>query len=253
VLLWVLQGLQIFFMGATCYRIACTPPTSQPARLSWVEKSWTVFTMVISALIQLFYIRRIWRLCKCWPVTATLYILLLVKIGSGIALLIGLEEKVDTVFAQEDIQWVIVLHLGSEAVIDQIIAWSMAYALFLRRTDFQSTNTVIDLLVRYAVGTGFVTSVLTLVALISYMVSVQSFVLRFIVSIEAFVYYCAMLANLHIRSTLKKYLDHTQEDPIHLTTLEPHAPRIGDRIASDSWSAREGGESQDSAVSDDHA
>ena len=96
-------------------------------------------------------------------------------------------------------------------------------------------------------------------------ISVQSFVVRLLVSVEASVYYCAMLAkcafilslillipgchlleslgnSLHIRSTLKKYVDRTHEAPIHLTTLEPHPSRTGNRMTNDSGSIREGGE-----------
>ena len=46
-------------------------------------------------------------------------------------------EEMDTVFTVNDIKWVGILYLGSEAVLDQIIAWSMACALFLRRMQFQ--------------------------------------------------------------------------------------------------------------------
>ena len=56
------------------------------------------------------------------------------------------------------------------------------------------------------------------------------------------VIYWNLPGSLHIRSELKKYLGHTQEVPILLSTLVPHGSQTGDGLTNDSGSTREVGE-----------
>ncbi|TCD62139.1 hypothetical protein EIP91_007291 [Steccherinum ochraceum] len=143
------------------------------AVIPWSAGSSVMIGMVITACVQLFYIRRIWILSNHnWILVAFV-----------IAVCVG---------------------LSMSAAVDIIIASILIYYLYKARTGFKSTDRLIHALMAYTVNSGFITMICSTLSVISFFVLPQSLVFAGLVQMSSKLYANSFLGTLNARQRLRK-------------------------------------------------
>ncbi|KAF9503245.1 hypothetical protein BS47DRAFT_1356359 [Hydnum rufescens UP504] len=156
----------------------------------WLEfLTYQINTVCASVTVQTFFAYRVYSL------SANLYIGVLVQ---ALVLLQFVMIKECT--------WLIVLWLAIQAIADIVITTCMCLLLRRRRTGFQKTDSVINRMVLYTISTGLITSVLSCFLLVMFAKYAFHFSeITVGMPLGAF-YSITMLANLHMRTTLRARL-----------------------------------------------
>ncbi|KAF9519014.1 hypothetical protein BS47DRAFT_1388434 [Hydnum rufescens UP504] len=110
--------------------------------------------------------------------------------------------------------WLIVTWLAFQAVSDVAIATCMCILLRRRRTGFQRTDSIINRMVLYTIGTGSLTGVLSCIILGLFATYGFEFSVLILTMPLSALYSITMLANLHARRTLQTKL--TQTTPLQV-------------------------------------
>jgi len=149
--------------------------------------------------------------CLCWCMTSA-------QFGVGLDLYFlanKLHVPQDVVRLSRPL---IIAWLTMQAISDLIIAGAMSFFLRRRRTGFPQTDTVIKILMMYAINTGLLTSMVAMeVMLVFTFCGFQFFHECFIIPLGG-LYTTSLLANLHSRSMLRRKLQGGPQS-VHLSRL----------------------------------
>ncbi|KAL5519598.1 hypothetical protein ACEPAH_1281 [Sanghuangporus vaninii] len=218
VLLWILITLQLVLVAHYNYYVLVTNFTnlSVVGKITW---SWT--TPVLSSeisdfIIRLYYSKRIWILSdRNWFLTIGAVFWNFAAFGSSIAFTAKM-FPLDSLHEVSGFSWLLYMSLASGFVADLWTAISVCY--FLRkdtRSGLQRTDSLVNKLTAYIIGTGLLTSICTMCALITYAVMPNNSIFVAIYSNLAKLYFNALLANLNTRKRLRgdfafaiDFLDH---------------------------------------------
>jgi len=202
---WALQGLELFFLSAASYQSSFEHSRSQRVDFHlWNASSWLLIGVLMSGLVQAFYALRIYQLSGKIYLMPILGILIVFKLGVGIAVVIlpialGLSE-----WTTKRTHWVPPVWMAADAGLDLTLLVCMCVSLFAQRTGLPSTDRLIKRMLRYSLHTGLLTSSVCIGSVISYWRSgTGPTTVAF--NISAFsLYVTAMLANLHTRTSLRR-------------------------------------------------
>ncbi|KAL5484815.1 hypothetical protein ACEPAI_7457 [Sanghuangporus weigelae] len=166
-----------------------------------------LFSPVICALVQLFYITRAHSLSKGN---------LLMTSGLAICTIALLMAKYVYLYLVhvEEFASLIKLEIAMNAMgffTDTIIALALIFLLCKHRPGFKKTERIITRLVAFTIGTGLITSVVAFVAFVSAIVLPHALVYLFMDFCMSKLYYNCMLASLNSRSSLREKMDRTSE------------------------------------------
>ncbi|KAF8314615.1 uncharacterized protein EI90DRAFT_421247 [Cantharellus anzutake] len=180
-------------------------------RAFW-EVDYTMLSMVIcSAIVQFFFILRLYRLSGSTWLPTSIVFLTLGQFGTGVALFV----KANATHSPENVLFskgpLAISWLTLEAVADLVIAFAMSYFLQKRRTGFRRMDTVLRKLTAYAISTGLVTG--------------PQFIPMIFIFVLGGVYTTSLLANLHSRSKLWSELRFEGDNGISI-----HLSRLPSRI-----------------------
>ncbi|KAL4250052.1 hypothetical protein ABKN59_004923 [Abortiporus biennis] len=203
--LWVIDILTLVFgmVGIYFYLITnYTNPTSL-VNLHWAIPASVLTTTISDSLVRFMFIYRIWRLSK------QTYL----GIGSGVFNVVvtatGLLESIRVwqigKFEELDqIRWIFLWSWITIAIIDTFIAAALCILLFQRKTGFKRTDSQINILMRYSIHTGALTSLCAIGILITYLTMPDNFVYIGIFLPLPQLYHNALLASLNGREGLKE-------------------------------------------------
>jgi len=171
----------------------------------WSAGASVLLAVVIAALVQVFFIRRIYILSqRSILVTAIPSVSLFFRVAFGTA---------TSIFAWIVPTWVAfhnetgpyvttITGLSLASVTDIIIASLMIYYLYNSRTGILSTDHLLKVLMTYCVNTGAATMVTSLVIVITYLKVENSMMFAGFVEIQSKLYSNSFLATLNARKTL---------------------------------------------------
>jgi len=162
--------------------------------------------MVITACVQMFYIRRIYILsAKNWLLTTIVSVMLFVRVPFSFtagALMYTLHTW-NEFRVQIGPLVAVCVGLGLSAVVDITIASMLIYYLYKARTGFKSTDRLIHTLMAYTVNSGFITMICSTLAVVTFFVLPQSLVFAGLVQMSSKLYANSFLGTLNARQRLR--------------------------------------------------
>ncbi|KAL5492871.1 hypothetical protein ACEPAI_4319 [Sanghuangporus weigelae] len=206
-LLWIFDAIQFFMVADYGY----TTLVANFTNLLVVGKvTWSICWPILledtgNFIIRLFYIRRIWIMSdRNIFLSVTAVVLNFVALGIAFALvfmakLLHLQSFLEI----SSISWLMFTSLGSGVAADLWIAICVCYFLFKDKTGFQRTDTMLRKLTVYIIGTGLLTSFVTVACFISYATMPNNGVYVAIYSCISKLYFNALLATLNTRKRLR--------------------------------------------------
>ncbi|KII84161.1 hypothetical protein PLICRDRAFT_179836 [Plicaturopsis crispa FD-325 SS-3] len=172
-------------------------------KMVWSVLLEALFTGVTGALVQTFFVHRIWRLSKKNIfVSITILILVLSCASCGTAwVVISLQMH-----TFEDLLRLNPLTLSINAITaaaDVIIAASLVFLLTKSRTGFKRSDTIITRLVVFTVNTGLLTSVCAISSLIAIVASPDTLIYATFYFCIGRLYANSLLATLNARKSIR--------------------------------------------------
>ncbi|KAI5116031.1 hypothetical protein M0805_002086 [Coniferiporia weirii] len=186
----------------------------------------SVLAGIISACVQSLFIRRIWSLSRSNVfLTAFISCLVMAQLAATLVyfgLMYNFTEIAQLSLTRKAEHTVIII----TAVVDFSIAATMAFLLHSIRIGFKATNTIVDRLIIYTIGTGFLTGVLCLVAVATSLAFPDTFIWMLVMITLPKLYFNSMLASLNCRQGLRDNLADMANTgptlPTYSRTLSPH-------------------------------
>ncbi|KAF9505731.1 hypothetical protein BS47DRAFT_1353646 [Hydnum rufescens UP504] len=203
---WILQGLEVVFLSLESYvsGVKHSFPAPVVGYHPWIGILWILVGVLMSSMVQTFYAWRIYQLSHKIYLMPLLGVLIVLKLGVGIAVAVLPAARRLSTWTVRETEWVPPLWMATDGVLDLTLLVCMCVALFAQRTGLQSTDRLINRMLRYCLHTGLLTSTVTIGSAISYWIS-GTCTTTIALNISAFsLYVTAMLANLHTRSRLRE-------------------------------------------------
>ncbi|KAH9981566.1 hypothetical protein BJV74DRAFT_83231 [Russula compacta] len=129
----------------------------------------------LAFMIQLFYARRLYLISKSIVLVVIVAGLAVFNFGTGIVL--AVREHMLKRYSRESTSiWLGYMGMGSFVFLDALIAVSMCWCLYRRRTGYARTDTIITTLMIYIISSGMLTSILGLASVISFVAAPTTFI-----------------------------------------------------------------------------
>ncbi|KAL5478276.1 hypothetical protein ACEPAI_2460 [Sanghuangporus weigelae] len=173
---------------------------------------------IIDAMIQIVLVRRVWCLSdRNRILTTTLSIAVLAQFATTTAVYFKILKltKLAQIFEDVDLQ---LAGNAVEVFTDTFLAASLVSLLWKARSGLHSSNSIVNRLMTYIVGSSLITILCMLVAVIADIVAPHSLIHETADLIISKLYFNCMLASLNARSSLRENLVvHAGEISFHLT------------------------------------
>ncbi|KAI8984860.1 hypothetical protein BD414DRAFT_537306 [Trametes punicea] len=177
----------------------------------WGAGASILVGVFISAAVHAFYIRRVWIMSSgSIPVTAFITLLALCRFGCGLgSFILSLEITQWTPFRANVSPLVtIALGLGCAAAVDVLVALTLSYYIQRDRGKWESTgqesDNRIDSVLIYAVNTGAITALSSILSVILFATQKKSLVFLGLVEIQSKLYANSFLGSLNVRAAHRK-------------------------------------------------
>ncbi|KAF9525563.1 hypothetical protein CPB83DRAFT_859212 [Crepidotus variabilis] len=182
----------------------------QPERLeklTWPLLIEVIFPGVNGAIVQIFYTFRIWRLSNGnYLLCGIISFLILCEVGAGTTwVAISMTMKTYRELLQLDPVGITMDCLSTS--IDILICLSLCILLNNSRTGFKRSGSVINQLIVYVVGTGLITTLSAIAALICLLASPQTLIYAFFYFCMGKLYVNSFLATLNARTSIASQMD----------------------------------------------
>ncbi|EIW57916.1 uncharacterized protein TRAVEDRAFT_48939 [Trametes versicolor FP-101664 SS1] len=176
-----------------------------PARL--VEGVWSIRMSVMQTgcvivVSHCFYARRMYLLGggRLWPIV---FIITLLTVEFGLCIAATVEAFVQVTFENyAKYAWVVCSALGTAVVVDVFVSAALIYYLHSSRTGFKRTDSLLDVLMVYAINTGLSTSIVSLAAALTAIIMPRNLVYSGLYIISSKLYANSLLAVLNSRRAL---------------------------------------------------
>ncbi|KAF9513408.1 hypothetical protein BS47DRAFT_1382503 [Hydnum rufescens UP504] len=207
--LWTLQAFQLVCVTWSLYWWLVINYRN-PLVLGWATwefSTYQITTVFASATVQTFFAHRVYSLSANLYVGVLVLVLVLLKLGLGVATSIKVKTNLEFQAVLKDCKWLVVSWFTIQTTADIMITTCMCLLLRRRRTGFQKTDSVINRMVLYTISTGLITSVLSVflpVVFATYGFHVSGLAIALPLPT---LYPITMLANLHMRTSLRARLD----------------------------------------------
>lgn len=173
-------------------------------------------TGVTGALVQLFYVMRVWLLCKNKILTGFILLLTLASTGMGLSwVVIAMQQE--TYDDLLSVSWLTITVDSLSAVTDIVIASALVFLLHQARTGFKKSDTMINKLILFVVNTGVLTSCCALASLLVLAASPLTLIYAPLYFCLGRLYTNSLLATLNARDSIKKQ----SEDNSHMLVSIP--------------------------------
>jgi len=190
-------------------------------RVTWSLKALAGVQVVIVVTVQHFYLSQIWRLSKnlrLLPPKVIRVVQFFVVFAAVYALAIAifiLQElrKVTTIIGfSPEIEFVVYIGFGSTAFLDCSIAAAMCLILYRSNGGTRRTESVVETLIQYFIGTGLLTSFSAIVCIILYVAQPSTLLYLGMEFSVTRLYANSILAMFNARRQLREKL----EEPLEL-------------------------------------
>ncbi|KAH9999613.1 hypothetical protein BJV74DRAFT_161685 [Russula compacta] len=136
----------------------------------WALNAQVIVNAFICYLVQIFYARRLYIMSKNIVVPVIVVLLGGVTLADGF-IYAAEAARLEQYSRFNTLIWVISTGSGSSAVADILIALSMCWCLYRKKTGLSNTDSIIMTLIIYSIVTGLLTSILATVTLITFVLS----------------------------------------------------------------------------------
>ncbi|KAI0368447.1 hypothetical protein BV20DRAFT_969265 [Pilatotrama ljubarskyi] len=210
---WVLETLHTALCMEMVYTYTITHFGDYDflGNIYWGAGASILVGVFISALVHAFYIRRVWIMSSgSIPITAFITILALCRLGCGIgSFALSLEITEWTPFRANVSPLVtIALGLGCAAAVDVLVALTLSYYIQHGRGKWESGNQAsdsrLDTILIYAVNTGAITALSSILSVILFATQKQSLVFLGLVEIQSKLYANSLLGSLNVRAATRE-------------------------------------------------
>ncbi|KAF5371406.1 hypothetical protein D9615_009697 [Tricholomella constricta] len=175
--------------------------------LVWSVLMEALFTGVTGALVQCFYLTRVWLLSNK-SIFLTVFILLIVLANAGLGTVwVVLSMQLETYDELLTISPITISINALSAAADVLIAASLCIMLHRARTGFKRSDSMINRLMLFVVNTGVLTSCCAVASLISLIASPLTLVYASFYFCIGRLYTNSFLATLNARRTLTGKVD----------------------------------------------
>jgi len=170
----------------------------------WATSSRSVINTALGYLVQLFYARRLYLISN------SIIIPLIVAVLGGLCFSMGSVYAVKAFILKQysrygSLVWVTVVAMSAAALADILIASSMCWYLYRKKTGFARTDSIITTLMTYCINTGLITSILATLTLIFFIiVPTTSLIWQAIFWTSGKCYVNSLLAMLNSRDYLRE-------------------------------------------------
>ncbi|EAU80855.1 hypothetical protein CC1G_13142 [Coprinopsis cinerea okayama7 len=206
-LMWVLELGHTFCISAEVYHITISRYGDILALIDLPFLPWTVFiTATITSFTHIFYSLRAWVvISKPWCYIAPLCLLATTaRFAGSIWAGIGAVNAANVREYQRNLSWLVLTLLSSCAAIDAILAIAMVSWLWRRRIKtFARSTRLLDRIMHFTIGSGFLLSVCTVVLAISFDRLPDTMIWIAIFACQAKLYSNSVLASLNSRASLR--------------------------------------------------
>ncbi|KAI0710218.1 hypothetical protein C8Q76DRAFT_741557 [Earliella scabrosa] len=174
-------------------------------QLPWTSNAQLVINTTLVALVQLFYVLRVWSLCKYIAVISWLVIMVAACWATGILLVV----KSATAESVADITTLGNYVIASNALIagtDIAITVTLVLLLYTSRVSGSRSKRLITRLIFYTINTGIMTSVCALLALVTNLTNRDKNLYILFSYVGASLYAVSMIASLNAREGLRNHM-----------------------------------------------
>ncbi|KAH8994330.1 hypothetical protein EDB86DRAFT_3168474 [Lactarius hatsudake] len=186
----------------------------------WAMNAQVVLSTVIFVSVQLYYARRVYILSQ--SLISPIIIVVLVFIAAFFASFFLAKEIALKRFSYfHSSTWMSYIALSSATVGDILIATSMCWSLYRRRTGFARTDSVIMTSMAYSINSGLLTGLLSLASSISIVVSPSSMIWLAFFWAMSKCYVNSLLAMLNSRDHVRGLQSTTdrQDNPYNISAI----------------------------------
>ncbi|KAJ7468579.1 hypothetical protein FB451DRAFT_376321 [Mycena latifolia] len=210
IFVWLGELVHAISIGHTLYVTTITdfghperfarPPISLPIAL--------LFSGIVGASVQAFFAHRIYKFteslyipCACWTLSS-------IRMGFTTASFVYALRMVTLAAYEAQWGWLFYVILVLSAVVDVIIAATLVYYLYKRRSfAYRGTVAVMDKLIRWTIETGVVTSAGGIITLICFLTLENTYIWLGCFAVLARLFSNSLLASLNARASLRPGAD----------------------------------------------
>jgi hypothetical protein len=203
--LWFLDTFHLALITHALYFYLITS-YAEPVKLlfpTWSILAQVYVTIVSDLIIRGIYARRVWIISRSIIISFIIVATSAVTFGTGIAF--TTLAAIDKTFASfGHISYLMYTSLGCAVAADIIIASALCTSLSRSRTGFKTTDSLVTILMMYAINASVLTTVCSAACLITYAIWPKEFTFIGIYFCLSKLIFNSLLAMLNGRSSLKK-------------------------------------------------
>ncbi|KAI0631712.1 hypothetical protein C8Q77DRAFT_1159461 [Trametes polyzona] len=159
-----------------------------------------------------FFLRRVWKIGRQYrPLVAVAAVLLLGEFGFATA--VTVDTFLHPTLHNSAQAWMNSAGVGMAVLADTILTAALIFSLHQSRTGVRRTDSIIDVLIMYAINTGLVTGIMNLLSLVFALAMPDNLIYAGIVIVATKLYANSMMAVLNSRRSLG-----TQGTVVHTTS-----------------------------------
>ncbi|KAF9509146.1 hypothetical protein BS47DRAFT_1384505 [Hydnum rufescens UP504] len=217
-IVWILEALTMLIVVAIEFVIIVVGPHDpRGGQMPWLQSLWVVFGNVLTALVQVFYVWRLYRLSRNVYALFALLVPFTVKCVISFFVAIWVGRGMNDLFVKN--VWLMALYMAADATLDLLIAGGTSAYLYRNRTGFKSTDLTINRLAKYSLSAGLIPSIASLISFIMFVMvgfTVSGIAIQ-IMSVR--LHAMALLGNLHMRSSFKDLTGTAESIHVPLSTI----------------------------------
>ncbi|KAH8994619.1 hypothetical protein EDB92DRAFT_2102582 [Lactarius akahatsu] len=187
----------------------------------WAMDLQAIFNVIIGSSVQLYYARRVYVVSR--SIILLILIVVVIAVGSGTAVYLIAEQLALKRFsAVHSFVWPSYITVGAVALSDGLVATSMCWSLYRRRTGFAETDSIILTLMAYSINTGLLTSLIGITAVVCFVALPTTLVWLALSFVLSKCYVNSLLAMLNSRNYVRDRSDSDSGNPdntYHLTSI----------------------------------
>ncbi|KAL4248201.1 hypothetical protein ABKN59_007146 [Abortiporus biennis] len=203
--LWFLDILLLVLASTALYNYLITNyanPLALPA-INWATAAYLATAAVLHFLVRCLFIYRIWKISDKLYLGLALMALNCVVIGVGLLAAVRFHQ-IGNFFKLDEVKSIAICAFATIACLDTLIAILLSFMLWMKKGHAtHRTSSQIDILMRYIIHTGVLTSVCAISVLVTYLTMSDNFIFQGIYLPLPKVYHNALLASLNARKILR--------------------------------------------------
>ncbi|KAI0782711.1 hypothetical protein C8Q75DRAFT_493720 [Abortiporus biennis] len=230
--LWILDSLQLALVTHMLYHylIKNYGNPSELGIIVWSFPTGTIITTIMNdGIIRCIYARRIWTLTKNKWSTGIVLVLTLAVVAGWIATSVHVFQS-KTFEGLARIRTLISVCYSGVAFTDSVIAVILCANLLSRRSGFKKTDSQLQTLIKYAIHTALLTSIVAIASLITFLAMPHNLIYVATLITLPKLFLNSLLATLNARERLRERFDNIES--VHLSKL-PGGISVSSRSGSD--------------------